>query len=700
MKTPRLLVALLVALLACVAVGDDAKPPPADAHAWPRTFHEGGLTFTIHQPQLEKWDGVKLLARAAVSVESIATSRPSYGVVWFVARTQIDKEERLVTLDRFAIPRASFASVPEKTDEWLALLRKHFPDHVRVVELDRLESALAAVHAVESTKQVQLGTEAPRIFFSTRPAVLVLIDGEPVSRKVAGTELVRVINTRSLLVRDEKRGRYYLAVATAWLEASTLGGPWTPATDKPDGLDLVKRAALAARECELHDGDAEIAKLLDSGGAPLVHVSTGPAELVEIAGDPELESIPGTDLLWVRNSDASILHEGTTRSWYVLVSGRWFRGRSLEGPFELVRARELPRDFAKIPASHPAGEVRASVPGTVEAAESLSANEIPQTAVVQKGEAKVTIVYDGPPRFEAIEGTALAWAVNTNVPVIEVNGSFYACLDGIWYVGASPVGPFTVATSVPAEIYAIPPGSPLHYVTFVRVYGEYDDVVYVGYTPGYLGVCVWDGCLVWGTGFHHRPWIHDRWIGRPWTYGFGVGVRWTAEHGWRMGLGFGSRAPCRPWWGPLSGQHVAFFPVRTADAQVHLAFNNANVYRTKEGGAVLRWRAPERPARVEHPGTGDHVYTSPDGHVYRRSDEGWEHREGDAWKKPDARAHQQRVEQLEREQRSRERGETRVRETHNPSPAPVPGGHPGLGGGGFRGGGGGGFHGGGGGRGR
>ena len=36
-------------------------------------------------------------------------------------------------------------------------------------------------------------------------------------------------------------------------------------------------------------------------------------------------------------------------------------------------------------------------------------------------------------------------------------------------------------------IYTIPANSPLHYVTYVRVYGSTNEEVYVGYTPGYYG---------------------------------------------------------------------------------------------------------------------------------------------------------------------------------------------------------------------
>ena len=58
-----------------------------------------------------------------------------------------------------------------------------------------------------------------------------------------------------------------------------------------------------------------------------------------------------------------------------------------------------------------------------------------------------------------------------------------------------------MATAVPTEIYRIPASSPIHYVTYVHVYGFTPQVVYVGYTPGYMGTVVTPyGTVVYGTG--------------------------------------------------------------------------------------------------------------------------------------------------------------------------------------------------------
>jgi hypothetical protein len=685
---------ILKSLVACLAIalvgaGGVADPDPG---GWPRVFEEDGLTFTIYQPQLEKWDGVRVLAHAAVSVATPASPLETYGVVWIAARAAVDKEEHLVTFDDVKFARASFPSAPERTDEWLAALRRHEPSGVRTMELARLEASFAAMTAGEKASHAPLRNDPPRILFSARPAVLVLVDGTPVERRVPGTDLLRVVNTRALLLRDEKASRYFLSVSDRWLEAPSLDGPWALARSIPAGAAAAKETATAEKQVDLSQ-DAEVARLLAAGEVPLVVVSTGPAELIETSGEPALVPVPGTNLLWVRNTNADVFVDAATNETYVLVSGRWFRAPSRAGPWTFVASRDLPPDFARIPETHPAGEVLSSIAGTPQAQEAAIANTIPQTASVSRADARLDVTYDGSPRLVPIEGTTLRYAVNTRTPVVQVGDLYYACENGVWFVSASPLGPWTLATALPPAIYAIPPSCPIHYVTYVRIYDVTPGYVFCGYTPGYLGTCVaLDGCVVWGTGFWYRPWVGAFWFGCPWTYGFGVGIHWGAASGWCVGLGLGAWPPCWPWWGPLGFWRPGFYPAYRGEPHVEVKVNNVNVYNHWRAG-VVRSTPRAGPSRAGSSARGrNDVYSAPDGRVYRHTNEGWENRQGGTWQRDGASGRAQ----LDAEHRAREQGNLRV-ETLNrgseprsteapqrsgpqaaPRPAPVP---PGLRGG-------------------
>ena len=288
-----------------------------------------------------------------------------------------------------------------------------------------------------------------------------------------------------------------------------------------------------------------------------MYVSITPAELVMTQGQPQFSSILGTNLLYVNNTGSDIFMDTATSQYYLLIAGRWFISPSMQnGPWNYVAATALPPDFAKIPDYSPKAAVLVSVPGTPQAKEALIANQIPQTASINRAKAKLTLNYFGAPDFQPIAGTSMTYAVNSTIPVIDVPGNtYYACQGGVWFSSAVADGPWTVAAVVPDVIYSIPPSSPIYYVTYVRVYGYTPDVVYVGYTPGYYGTVVSaDGVVVYGTGYIYSPFITPTiWVPAPVTYGVGATFGWSAWGGWGLGFGLGMSVGvvCGPWWGPV-----------------------------------------------------------------------------------------------------------------------------------------------------
>ena len=90
--------------------------------------------------------------------------------------------------------------------------------------------------------------------------------------------------------------------------------------------------------------------------------------------------------------------------------------------------------------------MRASVPDTVEARFAALESSIPTKTRTKVGaKAPVEVSYIGDPKFEPISGTKVSRAVNSSNEVILFNGQYYLCYAGVWYLGSSPTGPFTVA---------------------------------------------------------------------------------------------------------------------------------------------------------------------------------------------------------------------------------------------------------------
>src|SRR5262249_29255768 len=140
--------------------------------------------------------------------------------------------------------------------------------------------------------------------------------------------------------------------------------------------------------------------------------------------------------------------------------------------------------------------------------------------------------------LQPITGTPLQYAVNSPVPVIQVEPKIYYSLkDGVWFMAPAPTGPWTVATTVSPVIYTIPVSSPLYYVTYVQVYASTPQVVYVGYTPGYYGTVVApSSVVVYGTGYVYPPvYVGAYYYPPPVTYGYGAGFAWGAVTGFAFG---------------------------------------------------------------------------------------------------------------------------------------------------------------------
>jgi hypothetical protein len=547
---------------------DYSVPASSD---WPRTFSNGTTSYTVYEPVVDSWDGHALIARSAVAVQSPGRTQPTYGVINLNAFTLVDKSTRTVSLENVRIVSGNFPSDRAQTPGYLAALRDHFPKQIGTLPLDALEAGLNAVQP--KTRTGPLNNAPPKIIFSTRPAILVSIDGPAAYRMVAGTGLLRVLNTRVLLLKDPA-GQFYLHYLDGYLEAPALDGPWSVAARPPIGAAVAEQQARESQQVDLLEGqpgpDTGETPSLHTSPLPAVYVATAPTELITFNGEPQFVAIAGADLLYVANTSGNVFQRTSDQHTYVLIAGRWFRAPSLKGPWQFVPGNRLPHDFAEIPDSSLKENVKASVPGTRQAEEALIDNSIPETAAVPRATEMAASQFDGPPKLEPIPGTPLHYVVNSDTPVIEVDGrSWYACQNGVWFASTSVNGPWIVAASIPAVIGTIPVTSLLHYLTYAQVYDSTPDVVYEGYTPGYLGTEVADdGTVVYGTGYWYPPWIGTYWFGPPFTWGFGWDCCWTPWWGWGFGVGFGWDCglggfgwrgcyPPAPWWGAY--RHWGFF---------------------------------------------------------------------------------------------------------------------------------------------
>ncbi len=228
----------------------------------------------------------------------------------------------------------------------VAKMFEHFPG-----------SALAAHTAtpplLDMGKENAEHVEAPRIIFSDSPALLILIEGKPIYRDVAGPALQRIVNTKPLILRDAA-GVYYLRILDGWMEAPDLAGWWSVSGVPPEYAGVALQQAARATNVDLLDGgeaqDGDTRRLNDQS-APTIYISTTPAALIVTDGPPRFANVAGTSLEYVENTTAHVFREPTDQQLYVFLSERWLRAWTTEGPWQLVPSDQLPADFARIPAS-------------------------------------------------------------------------------------------------------------------------------------------------------------------------------------------------------------------------------------------------------------------------------------------------------------------------------------------------------------
>jgi hypothetical protein len=229
-----------------------------------------------------------------------------------------------------------------------------------------------------------------------------------------------------------------------------------------------------------------------------------------------------------------------SQNHYILLAGRWYYSKSLnDGEWIFSEPDNLPEDFIKIPAQSDMESVRASIPGTEEAQLALLEQSIPQTATIDRKQAKVEVAYDGEPKFERIEGTEMSYALNTDKTVLLIDNIYYCVDDAVWFRSDRPTGPWEVSVERPNEVDQIPPESPVYNVKYTYIYSSTPEVVYVGYLPGYTYSYVYGGVVVYGTGFYYRPWYSHYYYPRAVTWGYGVHYNPYTGWGFSVGISYG-----------------------------------------------------------------------------------------------------------------------------------------------------------------
>lgn len=660
---------------------------------WPRelTLERGRLV--LYQSQPETFEGNVLTGRAAASFTATGQSEPTFGTLWFTSRVDVNREEGTALVRAISVTRARWPDVTEESErEWTTYLTGVFREVEVPISFERLSASLQSVQAERASLQ-DLKNDPPRVIFREELTELLQYDGEPRAIPIPDTPLEHVANAPFAVIHDTRDGAYYLSGGQIWYQAGDPLGPWTPIDQPPDDIGSLV--------------PPDTSSTPTPSPPPAIVTATEPTELIVTDGAPRWAPIGEGELLYVSNTETPLIREVATGQVFILISGRWYRGGSLEGPWTFVRPDQLPDSFQQIPPASDLGGARVSVAGTEEAENAVLDAHIPQTAAIERSEATLEVTYDGDPKFQRIDGTSVEYAVNTGAQVLRIGGRYYACDNGVWFESGEASGPWAVADEVPSdEIAQIPPSEPVYNVTHVHVYDSTPQVVYVGYTPGYLWSFPYYGVPVYGTGWYYPPYWGPRYYyPRPVTYGFHVNYNpwtgWSMGFSWSVGFmqvgfsfGGGYGGYYRPGWGP--GWHGGYPPggyrrpvlINTGDINIgnrvnvgdrvggeRIANRDANLYdqasnRGRLADRQVRERSQEK-LRADRVAQGrNDVLSDRDGNVFRQNRNGtWDSRDRGEWRSaaPERgggaqrpQANRQVPQQVQRDYGARQRGAGRA----------------------------------------
>jgi len=548
---------------------------------WPRTVAMGQGMVTIYSPQIDEMRDNTLQYQAAIAYRASPGAEPVFGAGWFESPVNIDQGKRIVQPTAFNLTNTRFPAGTDDIQSELAIaLAQQSPDWNLDFSLDELEIALKTTES--EIKAVN--TTPPKIVYRDHPALLISIDGEPILREVENSSYKAVINTPYPLISDGRH--FYLnAAKDVWYRARNATGPYQFEPKPPTAI-----AGMVSPDDEAV-AQEEPSEPITAANAPEIVVSTEPTELIVTDGPAAFVPLVD-DLLVLQNSDDDVFMHISSQEFYIVLAGRWYRADSLTGPWAYQASTDLPNAFADIPRDSNQAESRVYVAGTEEARDAVLDAQVPQTAAVQRGEVDIEVKYDGEPVYQPVDGTDLVYIQNTGSTVLLSGGLYYLVEEGVWYVSASANGPWQVSDHRPEQVDTILPTSPVYNTKYVHVYESTPSVVYVGYTPGYMGSYVYRNTIFYGTGWYYRPWVSPYYYyPRFSTWGFNVSYNyWT---GWNFGLSWG--------WGPFN---VSYYSG---------GYWHRNHYWY--GGHHGRWGPGRYRHRPSHHGRGHHKYARND---YRR----------------------------------------------------------------------------------
>ena len=196
--------------------------------------------------------------------------------------------------------------------------------------------------------------DAPDVFYSDKPAEVILFDGQPAYAKIPDTQLEYATNTNSVVFLYTPKKEFYYLTAGRWFSAPDLQGPWTYATpDLPADFAKIPLSSPASAILATVPGTEEAKDAVLLAQVPTtitVNQKDAAAKAkVDYAGDPKFEPIKGTSMEYATNTRDKVIKVGDV--YYLCLQGVWFMSPNPTGPW--TTCTSVPKEIYTIPSSSP-----------------------------------------------------------------------------------------------------------------------------------------------------------------------------------------------------------------------------------------------------------------------------------------------------------------------------------------------------------
>src|SRR4051794_16707183 len=162
--------------LFCVLLISSAAVAQQD---WPKTISAAnGDLIKIYQPQPESYASNVLKSRAAISIIESGKTDPVFGTYWFTA--QAPSNGSTVSIQSLQVTDIRFPSDMDdsKIDAIRSTLQNEVPKMNVRMSQQELQNALS-VQQEQTKLSSTINNTPPKVVYTTKPSMLVLIDGTP-----------------------------------------------------------------------------------------------------------------------------------------------------------------------------------------------------------------------------------------------------------------------------------------------------------------------------------------------------------------------------------------------------------------------------------------------------------------------------------------------------------------------------------------